>query len=118
MKKAENKTFTKDDLKIGHIVKCDGELHMVTCTSDGDMVFVDKTNCYLDLKSYDRNLNRTDNDSGWVITEVYGYSRWPHETRLLCTKNRPLLWKREEPTKKMTIEEIEKELGYKVEIVS
>lgn len=122
----ENKKFTKDDIKAGYIVKMrDGSLNMVTVDGDDDLITVDENRDWMRIRDYDNDLRDTGKGSifktgpnpKYDIVEVYGgcYSRG--ESLKISTEDRDLLWKREE-AKKMTVEEIEKELGYKIEIVS
>ena len=58
----------------------------------------------------------------FTIVKVYGYAAFQSEALEFNTEYRPLLWERKEETKpepkKLTVAEIEKELGYSVEIVS
>ena len=114
----KNKKFTKNDLKIGYIVICNNIPHMVMVGSSGSTVLIDNERGYLHLDDFNDDLVYKNDPKEWNITEVYGYSGFYHKTLELSTFGRELLWKREDSTKKMTVEEIEKELGYKVEIVS
>lgn len=119
-----NKIFTKADLKVGYIVKLKESTvpHMVAMNNVGDMGFVDKDGGWLNLNTYSKEL--ADKlpilGSDWSVMEVYGYSYFIRDAYKFTTDNRKLLWKREEekPAKKMTVAEIEKILGYKVEVVA
>ena len=120
----KNKKFTKNDLKVGYVVKLrDGGLEMVTmsgiCGSNNSMLIsIGTSGVWTDIsRNIDDNLCRKDNTRDYDIVEVYGYSQYAYCALKVSTENRELLWKREE-AKKMTVEEIEKELGYKIEIVS
>lgn len=115
----ENKNFTKADLKVGYVVVCRGEPYMVMSVASGIMIFVDKIDHHLSLTSFDNYLRDIYPHVGgdYTVTEVYGYSEKSATSCHISTIDRPLLYKREE-AKKMTVEEIEKELGYKIEIVS
>lgn len=101
-----NKNFTKADLKVGYVVKHrNGEMRMVLPYRRG-LVFTDIDGHWLDP---DTDLND--------VMEVYGLSAFGSTACRISTFGRELLWKREE-AKKMTVAEIEKELGYKVEVVA
>lgn len=120
----KNKKFTKDDLKVGYVVKMrDGSLNMVMPNNNDELITVDASGGWMYLKRYNDCLFNSCNDllvsntSNFDIMEVYGRAKPNNETLKLDISDRDLLWKREE-AKKMTVEEIEKELGYKIEIVS
>lgn len=118
----ENKKFTKDDLKVGYVVKManSDKLYMVAVNSRGEMGFVNANQGWMRFCDYTYTLEDKDPNSlsgDWTIVAVYGYSRHIITAYTFDTHHRELLWKREE-AKKMTVEEIEKELGYKIEIVS
>lgn len=111
----ENKQFTKDDLKVGYVVKLrNGDVRIYMPCSFFSFSLV-STNGTI-TSCYDIDLRNTE-DSCWDVMEVYGYAKNAGSALMTSIQNRELLWKREE-TKKMTVEEIEKELGYKIEIVS
>ena len=118
-----NKNFTKDDLKVGYVVKLrDGSLEMVimsgVCGNDPMLISVGTSGRWTNIaQDIDDNLCRHDNKRDYDIVEVYGYSTYAYCALKVSTENRELLWKREE-AKKMTVSEIEKALGYKVEVVA
>lgn len=116
-----NKNFTKDDLKVGYVVKLKNstEPHMVGMNNAGEMGFVDKDGGWVRLEHYDEFLaDKLPHMGGdWSVMEVYGYTKYVYDAYKFTTGNRELLWKREE-AKKMTVAEIEKALGYSVEIVA
>lgn len=115
-----NKNFNKADLKVGYVVKTrSGALYMVMPVTYG-MSLVNKTgradmplDVYNEVMLHDAVLKNTAYD----ITEVYGYPVFSASSLDISTENRELLWKREEP-KEMTLEEVEKALGYPVKIVN
>ena len=113
-------TFTKNNLNVGYIVVCNGQPHMVMRDDTNRLAFVDSDGGFLDAAGFDLNLRdmKSPFTGKWDVTEVYGYADLWKYSCVVSTEHRPLLWKRENPAKKMTVEEIEKELGYKVEIVS
>lgn len=114
-------TFTKNNLNVGYIVVCNGQPHMVMRDDTNRLAFVDSDGRVLYAADFDLNLRDASSifaTGKWNVTEVYGYANLWKYSCMVSTEHRPLLWKREDPVKKMTVEEIEKELGYKVEIVS
>lgn len=121
--KTMNKQFTKDDLKVGYVVKTrNAGLYMIMPTNDDSLILVregrqgEPVNNYLpdlmhNLSSRFASVQTLD------IMEVYGRPALKYHALCISTENRPLLWKREEP-KEMTLEEVEKALGYPVKIVN
>lgn len=124
--KTMNKQFTKDDLKVGYVVKTRARgLFMVAINADEKLVLADTDQRWVRYEELNDDLTHGvgsmifDNTvcKNYDIVEVYGYSRLNCTTALVSTENRPLLWKREEP-KEMSLEEVEKALGYPVKIVN
>ena len=122
-----NKKFTKDDLKVGYVVKTRNDnLYIVMELNDGRLIFLGGvkggwicvkpgTSGY--LNAYSDDLLYTDSDDKkYDVMEVYGFAGYSFYSLNVDTQSRPLLWKREEP-KEMTHEEIEKALGYPVKII-
>ena len=125
--------FTRDDLKLGHIIKLrNGKYYSIQMVGKGTLIATDGERDWIYLSSaWDDRLNsicrsgRTypaiSYDETKDIVEVYGYVQgcdyYARESGYIGPNHRPLLWYRQE-AKKMTVEEIEKILGYKVEIVS
>ena len=120
-----NKNFNKDDLKVGYVVKTRARgLYMVTRNDIDQLVMVDQYNGYMPLSEYNDDLTDSDRtsclgseaDENYDIVEVYGYSaingRYRSIRRRIIADD-----KREEP-KEMTLEEVEKALGYPVKIVN
>ena len=125
-KKTMNKNFTKADLKVGYVVKTRARgLFMVAINADEKLVLADTDQRWVKYDDLNDDLTHGvgstifDNTvcKNYDIVEVYGYSRYNRTTALVSTENRPLLWKREEP-KEMTLEEVEKALGYPVKIIN
>lgn len=118
-----NKNFTKDDLKVGYVVKYrNGELRMVMPYSRG-LALTDLDGKWLNINT-ELNYDLTEvpcvpgtTKNSLDIMEVYGLSAFGSTAYRISTFGRKLLWKREE-AKKMTVAEIEKALGYKVEVVA
>ena len=104
----------KQDLKTGMLVQVrNGDVYMVI----NDILVRD--GAWQPLGFLDNDLKCIDNQDEFDIVKVSkvldGYLLMPtnwNEERL----NNNLLWEREE-TKKMTVSEIQKELGYKIEII-
>lgn len=109
-----NFEFTKSDLKDGMVVEYrNGDRRLVL----GEC-FVGYDYCSHFNEWYDDNLINNNNASQRDVCKVYKSSP---ELMKQCFDDDylALIWERpEEPAKKMTVAEIEKELGYKVEIVS
>lgn len=130
--KNNKQTFTRDDLKPGYVVKLrDDTCHIIAVAGNETLIVTNGTSEWKYLSSgWDYSLNSTIRegrpypaltyDSSKDIVAVYGYvqgtENYTH-AGYISSNHRPILWSRQE-AKKMTVEEIEKELGYKVEIVS
>lgn len=103
------KEFTKADLESRMLVELrNGGRYIVT-----DTIIVDETG-FLRLSNYNNDLLDV-SDRQWDIVKVFGKITALRECKYPIEKLN-LLWQRPEP-KKMTKTEIEKELGYKIEIV-
>ena len=108
----ESTPFTKSDLKDGMVVEyADGRRRMFL----NDKVMGD--DCYTPLIHFNDDLTHSRVNSNDIV-KVYNSSAcvlkdYRKDNYLTLVWERP-----EEPAKKMTVAEIEKELGYKVEIVS
>jgi hypothetical protein len=107
------------DLKSGYVVQTrKGERYIVSRVGQNsfDKYLVNKDH-YLNTTIYDEALCSMfgkDDD----IVKVYGLSGCPaYAFSITDLSTRPLLWERPKP-KKITFEQIEKLLGYPIEIVS
>ena len=104
----------KQDLKTGMLVQVrNGHVYMVI----NDTLVRDVK--FISLDNINNDLNYMYHDGEWDIMKVskvldsyYLMPKCWNEEKL----NKNLLWEREE-TKKMTVSEIQKELGYKIEII-
>ena len=109
----EKKPFGKQDLKTGMLVQFrDGDVYMFI----NDTFVSDEG--WLSLDGFDKDLNYAYDDEYDImkVSKVFeGYLLMPKNWNEK-TLNNNLLWEREE-TKKMTVSEIQKELGYKIEII-
>lgn len=123
--KGEN-TMTKSDLKTGMTVKLrNGDLYKVLKDVDTllyghqDIFFANKEIGFIHGNFFDDNLICIGSapciDGHTLdIIEIYDYI---NNGNILKFDTNNILWKRPE-TKKMTVSEVEKILGYKVEIIS
>ena len=107
------------DIKSGYVVVTRGGERLIVTRTNQDYF----TKCfgnrdgYVYADCYDENLCHN-GTKVFDIVKVYGLSNDPG--RALCITDlstRPLLWERPKP-KKLTFEQIEKLLGYPIEIVS
>lgn len=125
--KRNETNFTRVDLKPCYLVKTrDGRYWMVFLVDEGIMILTNGFDRWEYLSSWDMGLSHSkssyDSDAHNLdIMEVYGHvtgsENYP-ACGYISTDNRPLLWSRESERVEMTLEEIEKKLGYKVKIVS
>lgn len=111
----ENEMFTKDDLKVGYLVKLrNGELaHVVDTQKEG--LCLDNESGWNQTKNHSNGLTHREFDK-LDIMEVYGLTQYGYKAHKFEVGDRKLLWKREE-VKEMTIEDVQKELGYKIKVV-
>lgn len=108
MPEEENKmsTFTKDDLKTGHLVVLrDGEEYVVfkgvaSAYSCNDTIVNLNNHCWDFLEGYNDNLLNNHNFSELDIMEVYLQSHPIGFVREYEKDKRQLLWKREEKSEK------------------
>lgn len=130
-----NKTFTKDDLQMGYIVRLrNGEFRAVhPAGKTGTFILIghdkwDYLNCWDHhlysirqrfAKGCPVSAETASRAKGMDIVAVYGYV-YGTENYLgagyIDSDHRPLLWAREEP-KKMTLAEVCEKLGYPIELV-
>ena len=129
------KKFTRDDISFGYAVKLrDGSYRVACAVNKGTTILVDIQGSEWDyLSKWDMEtfkyhtvdkrglpVSESPNDIMVVYglvsgTDVYQYTL---SIGFMCSlATRPILWKRTE-AKKMTVAEIEKALGYDIEIVS
>lgn len=112
--------FTLSDLKPCMVVKIrDGQLFLVSQLESGLGLVKEREGKSLYFGDFNDDLTFKPN-SNLDIIEVYGYRKdYLISSLELSSVKRELLWKREEPKpkRKMTIDEICKELGEDIEIV-
>lgn len=110
-------SFKLEDIKIGYMVEVTviGDEHIkYLCTAtiwDGFKILTNGI-YWFKLSDFDDNMKSTFDK----ITKVWGYTENPESMWYNDTDKRPLLWERPS-AKKMTMAEIEKILGYEIEIV-
>ena len=127
--------FTRDDLRPGYIVKLgNDELREVVevgkkgsyilIAANGDWEYLSQGNYDLTANVYMTNDPYTKQGREMLkffnINEVYGFitnSEYYNLAGQISTIGHDLLWTRT-PTVKMTVSEIEKKLGHKIEIVA
>lgn len=101
-----------EDLKIGYVLEMkDGNFAMVLPT-DGYQLCVSGEGTWFPLERFDEDLCY---DTSKVV-KVWGLTT-PRLARHITSENRDLLWEREIPKVEMTIEQIERRLGFEIKIV-
>lgn len=113
-----------NDIKVGYVVELrDGTLLMcMEYGKDGLKCFAKENSALLDINKSYTGFNFNSNYM-YDVMKVYGFSKHASSSANISTDFRDLLYirnllyKREEP-KKMTIKQVEKKLGYKIELVS
>lgn len=111
----ENEVFTKEDLKVGYLVKDkdDEFAHIVYTREEG--LCLNYEDGYEPLSNYSSDLtHKTHSDCD--VVEVYGLTARGYNAHKFEVGGRKLLRGREEATE-MTIEDIQKALGYKIKVV-
>lgn len=104
--------FTKSDLKNGMVVTFKNGFRGLVV----DNIIIGNS-IYCDLSDYNDDLTTKDNSTSLNIIKVYNALSHRGFRNYLSDDNLELIWEREKP-KKMTKQEIEKELGYSIEIIS
>lgn len=109
------KEFTKADLKTGMVVETRDENRYFVLEQEGRIKVIDMDGSYLSEIYDDLTAAKKEDD----IMVVYQAPAFDDVTEMadLYMKNGYVLWERQEP-REMTLEEIEKELGYKIKIVA
>lgn len=113
------KKFDINDLKSGYAVETrDGSRFIVTRVQQNRFrkLLVNRER-FIVVDSYDNDLTSKSLNKGTDIVKVWGLSDDPlHALCMTDVSERPLLYERPK-AKKMTLEDVEKALGYAVEIV-
>ena len=108
-----------DYLKYGYVVEFEnGELGMYMPSQNGDCFVLYPGGYSCEYLKYFKDINNLKHDNKECnIFRIYGYSKFGWDSTNISIKYRPIIWERPKEVKKMTVSEICKELGYKVEIV-
>ena len=103
----------KKDIKSGMVVKLRMGIWCLVINHEDKVIFVSKHGSQLFLERYNFNLIHFTNEM-WDIVSVAKTE--PHNLIALNESEFNIIWEREERIE-MTIEEIEKELGFNIKIV-
>lgn len=108
------KEFAKADLKTGMVVETRDENRYFVLEQEGRIKVIDMDGSCLSEIYDDLTADKKEDD----IMVVYQAPTFDDVTEIadLYMKNGYVLWERQEP-REMTLEEVEKELGYKIKIV-
>lgn len=108
------KEFAKADLKTGMVVETRNENRYFVLEQEGRIKVIDVVGSCLGEIYDDLTADKKEDD----IMVVYQAPAFDDVTEIadLYMKNGYVLWERQEP-REMTLEEVEKELGYKIKIV-
>lgn len=116
--------MTKSNLRTGMIVTHrNGDRRIVynnICVQsvyDGESILMNSTGVWCNLSNYHKDLTHKD-FSELDIVKVAVIPRVVDMHNPFDVTYTQTIWERPEPTKKITISEIEKILGYKVEIIN
>ena len=113
--------FFEGELELVKFTKSDLKNNMVVTFKNGfrglvvDNIIIGNS-FYCDLSDYNDDLTTKDNFTSLDIIKVYNALFHRGFRSYLSDDNLELIWERQNPVK-MTKEEIEKELGYSIEIV-
>ena len=103
-------------IKQGYIAKRrSGKCSQVFKIANDELCFSYGNGMHGGYDSVSNDLRHCSN-SGYDIMEVYGLPKHAMYVHNINTEGRELLWKREE-VKEMTVEQIEKELGYTIKVI-
>ena len=111
------KEFSNGDLKAGMLVELkNGIIGILIPLDDGLEVYDANFEAEAEARLLSNDIFDT-TEISYSIVKVYSLSNSTNSSRLFDTHTRQLLWEYEESKREMTIEEIEAELGYKINIV-
>lgn len=109
----KGEAMKKSDLKTGMVVECrSGDKFMYLKTEDSCEAFIAQE-CYLVTDNFTDDLKSMSFEK-YDIMKIYQADR-AYQPSEDCWNRMQLVWERQEP-RKMTLAEIEKELGYPVEV--
>ena len=108
-----------DYLEYGYVVEFEnGELGMYMPSQNGDCFVLYPGGYSCEYLKYFKDINNLKHDNKECnIFRIYGYSKFGWDSTNISIKYRPIIWERPKKVKKMTVSEICKELGCKIEIV-
>lgn len=113
----EDNDFCLNDIKAGYVVGLhDGSLRMVINISDEELGLFAYQKSPTPLSDYHLSRDKfsfVTSNTNYNIERIYGYPD-KLSKRLISEENRELLFP---IIKRMTLDEIEKELGYKIELI-
>lgn len=108
-----------DYLEYGYVVEFEnGGLGMYMPSQNGDCFVLYPGGYSCEYLKYFKDINNLKHDNKECnIFRIYGYSKFGWDSTNISIKYRPIIWERPKKVKKMTVSEICKELGCKIEIV-
>lgn len=108
--------MSKNDLQLLYLVVTrDGRKWLVAQSTKEKVLVCNDNDIWISIDDYNSDLT-IENAPHLDIMKVYSCSRYA-SCSLHCDRcDRDLIWEREE-VKEMTLEQVEKELGYKIKIV-
>lgn len=107
--------MNKSDLKVGYVIKTRNNLYGIIMEARNNEIccYFESENGFIDI--YEDLCSKSNKD--YDIIEVYGFTDKYQVLEINPIKSkRELLWKREPDPKVMTLNEVEKELGYKIKL--
>lgn len=91
--------FTKSDLEPCMVIEVrNGELFIVSKSKKG-LCFVENNGRYVLFDSYNEKLLSIDEDEEWDIMKVYDFVAYHYKSNEISTKDRKLLFERQEESK-------------------
>lgn len=107
---SKNNNFSKINIKAGYVLEFqNGSLAIITYNADDEL-------CYAGDHVWGNVSDLNKFCGSKEVIAVYGRCKYNSNSYKPTKDGRLCLWKRVEP-KKMTLEEIEKLLGYEIEII-
>ena len=103
----------KEDIKSGMLVKLRKGCWCLVIEYNGRLLLVNRDECQSDMSEFNNDLT----DNKFDEFDIIAVARTGQNNLIRLEENDfNIIWERDE-AKEMTIEEIEKELGYKIKIV-
>lgn len=111
----KEREFTINDLRSGYLVEIADNRKCLVVEDYFGLSLCDTENLFRIITKKDTKLkDSSQSNNRYSILKVYGHQTFSNQDTIY---GRELLWEYKEPKKELTIEEIEKELGYKIKIV-